>query len=307
MHTKSAIISALGYFDLFNYPLTQREIWLFLQHPAPYRQFGEALSGLVQRAVVNKFGEFYSLRHEPGDFASRSEGNKKAVILLRKARKVAKLVSLFPFVRGVGVSGSLSKNFANDSSDIDLFIITAPNRLWLARTILHGFKKLTFIFNRQHLYCMNYFVDQQQLEIEEKNIYTATEVATLIPMQGETAFKEFFAANAWTKSFLPHHFLRVSSAANRKVQPVPWLVEKALGGRQGNRLDDYLMEMTNRRWREKTLNNQKNSRGVTMSMIARKHLAKPDPAFFQEGLLKQYAEKIEQLAKQFEADYAIVK
>jgi hypothetical protein len=69
------------------------------------------------------------------------------------------------------------------------FITTAKNRLWIARTLMHGLKKLTFLFNKQHYFCMNYYVDEvQQLQIREKNIYTAIEVATLMPSTGRYYF-----------------------------------------------------------------------------------------------------------------------
>lgn len=307
MYTKSNILSTLAYFDLFNYPLTQREIWLFLQNTCNTKEFNESLSDLTHRAVVSKFGEFYSLQNEPSISTARIEGNKKAVELIKIAKKVSKLLAKFPFVRSIGISGSLSKNFADNESDIDLFIITAENKLWITRTFMHCFKKITFLFNKQHFFCMNYYVDEKELEIEEKNIYTATELVTLIPMQGESAFKNFYTANSWSKSFLPNHFLRISSSEHIKFFLPKYIIEKMLNNRFGNWLDDHLMKITAARWQKKTAENKKNSRGVTMSMIAKKHLAKPDPVFFQSNLLKRYSEKISKVVTQFETDFAEVK
>ena len=52
-----------------------------------------------------------------------------AATLLARAEKIAKLFYKFPYVRAVGVSGSVSKNFADENADIDYFIITKANRL----------------------------------------------------------------------------------------------------------------------------------------------------------------------------------
>jgi len=307
MYTKSNILSTLAYFDLFHYPLTQREIWLFLQHTCTTTEFNEALADLRHRELVNKFGDVYSLRNEPYVSTCRMEGNKKAAALIKTAKRVSILLAKFPFVRAVGISGSLSKNFADDESDIDLFIITAENKLWITRTFMHCFKKLTFLFNRQHLFCMNYYVDEKELEIEEKNIYTATELVTLIPMQGETAFKAFYAANSWSQSFLPNHFLRVSSSECIPSFLPKYIIEKMFNNRFGNWLDDQLMKITAERWQKKTAKNKKNNKGVTMSMIAKKHMAKPDPVFFQDNLLHRYAERASRVIRQSEGDYAQVK
>jgi hypothetical protein len=59
---------------------------------------------------------------------------------------------------------------------------------------------------------MNYFVDEAQLTIEEKNIYTATEVATLLPLTGAKTFNQFYTANRWVKEFLPNYLMKISAS-----------------------------------------------------------------------------------------------
>jgi predicted nucleotidyltransferase len=303
MRMKTGILATLTYFDLFNYPLTKREIWLFLNLECDSTEFNNSLSELTARAVIYQFGELYSLQNDPSIVSLRYDGNSRAQLLMMSAKKVCRLLSKFPFVRGVAVSGSLSKNVASQSSDIDLFIITTENRLWLARTFMHIFKKVTFLFNRQHFFCMNYYVDEKALEIEEKNIYTATEVVTLIPLQGELSFRSFYLANLWSKSFLPNYLLRASTAEKINFFTPKYIIEKILDNRMGNWLDGLLMKMTAGRWYKKTAENKKNDRGITMSMSATKHTAKPNPVFFQHVLLTRYTEKVRQLTKQIEPSY----
>ncbi|RYD92485.1 MAG: nucleotidyltransferase domain-containing protein, partial [Sphingobacteriales bacterium] len=189
MNIRQDIIAALAYFDLFDYPLTQAEIVQFApgRHAAP--AVALELRALLAEKLAYHFDGFLLLRNEPALVQRRRNGNAQARVLLQKAVRVARILAAFPFVRGVAVSGSLSKNYADEASDIDLFIITAPNRLWLARTLLHGLKKISFLAGRERYFCMNYFIDAAGLEIREKNIYTATEVATLIPLQGIAAFQ----------------------------------------------------------------------------------------------------------------------
>jgi hypothetical protein len=194
-------------------------------------------------------------------------------------------------VRGIAISGSLSKNYADDHSDVDLFIITAKNRLWLARTLMHSLKKLSFLFNRQHLFCMNYYIDEAQLEIEEKNIYTATEIATLLPLRGIAAFREFYQKNAWTRGYLPNHLMRVSYVKEMQRPVLKRSVEFLLDNAFGSMLDNFFMKLTDRRWRKKRVKNKLNSRGLVMSMDAAKHCAKPDPGVFQERLVAIYEKK----------------
>ncbi|WP_182921335.1 nucleotidyltransferase domain-containing protein [Pedobacter planticolens] len=222
----------------------------------------------------------------------RNKGNQKALELLEKAKAVGQLLIKFPYVRGIGISGSLSKNFADENSDIDLFIITKKNRLWIARTLMHLFKKLTFLVNKQHYYCMNYYIDEEQLEIVEKNIYTAIEVVTLIPLQGDGAFASFYSANAWTKDYLPNKVMRISSAKPSKRHILKSCVEFLCNNAVGSWIEKRLMKITAKRWNKKTQLRKLNSRGTIMGMAADQHFAKPDPKNFQIKLIEKYQSKL---------------
>ncbi|RYY83118.1 MAG: nucleotidyltransferase domain-containing protein [Chitinophagaceae bacterium] len=295
MNLRQDIIAALAYFDLFDYPLTQTEIVQFVPAAHAASAVAMELRTLLSEKLVYHYDGLFLLRNEPALVSRRRSGNQRARLLLQKADKVARLLAAFPFVRGVAVSGSLSKNYADESSDIDLFIITAPNRLWIARTILHGLKKLSFLVGREQYFCMNYFIDEAGLEIREKNIYTATEVATLLPLQGIAAFDAFFRANNWSHEFLPNHLLRVSYVQDRKLGWMKRSLEWCLTHGAGNFFDSLLMRITARRWKRKTDAGRRNNRGIVLSMEAGKHFAKPDPRRFQAQLLARYDNHICQL------------
>jgi predicted nucleotidyltransferase len=289
---RNDILSTLAYFDIFTYPLKEKEIWMFLSNCYSHNEFSNALQSLTDNCMIFKQGELYTLQNDYAISNRRKAGNEKAQQLMTTARKVAQWISAFPFVRGVAISGSLSKNFADEESDIDLFIITAPNRLWLARTLLHCLKKLSFLVNKQRFLCMNYFISENQPEIAEKNIFTATEIATLIPLEGNEAFDIFYAANSWTKNFLPNKYLRVSSAGKISKPWIKMIFEKLLDNRIGNSMDDLLMNITARRWEQKTRSGKLNAKGNIMQMAASKHCAKPEARNFQYRLLEKYERKV---------------
>ena len=162
----------ITYFDLFDYPVSVEEIYLFLDRTIDGDELKICLSKLAAEGHIYKFNEFYSLKNDPELLKKRIKENANAQYLLLTAHRISKFLFRFPYIKGVGISGSLSKNVANELSDIDYFIITKSNRLWIARTIMHLFKKITFLTGRQHWYCMNYYVDEDGMQIEEKNIFT---------------------------------------------------------------------------------------------------------------------------------------
>lgn len=250
---------------------------------------------------IYKMDEFYSLREDYSLVQRRREGNMRAKNMLKTAEKIAGFLSTFPFVKGVAVSGSLSKNFADENSDIDFFIITERNKLWLARTFMHCFKKIAILFKKEDLFCMNYYIDEEMLQIKEKNIYTAIEIATLLPLRGIEIFKEFFKQNDWSKSYLPNHSLRVSYVEETRNPFFKKTVEFIFRNSFGNLVDLLLMNISVLLWKKKTRMGKLNKRGIVLSMDASKHYAKPNPMAFQKKFMTLYEKKIFNLFYRYES------
>lgn len=295
--TAQNILKTLGYFDLFEYPLTEKEIYLFNQADVTDVAIHTELELMLQEKIVFKVGEFYSLHNSYQLCERRRRGNKLAAEHLKTAGKVAKFLSRFPYVKAIAVSGSLSKNFATDKTDIDFFIITTANRLWIARTCMHLYKKLTFLWGRQNWFCMNYYVDEAAMEIPEKNIFTAVEIVTLLPMHGKDCLHEFMQRNRWTDSYFPLKHFNNSDSRDLKKGFFGRLVEKVFSGRVGDIADTKLMQVTARRWQRKVKRQELNSRGGLLGMSIDRHFSKPDPKNFQDKTVRMYQEKIQQLLK----------
>ena len=294
------ILATFTYFNLFEYPLLKNEVFNYLAHCDDYHEFELALNNLVNDGWVFKIGNFYSIQDDCTVAVKRREGNRKAIPMLKKAKRIAKIISSFPFVKGVALSGSLSKYYADKDSDIDFFIITVANRLWIARSFLHALKKISFLFNMQQLFCMNYFIDEAELVILEKNIYTAIEVATIIPLDETEIFLRFFKANRWIDTFIPNK--RICLPPNRKTKKsrLVHLIEKLFDNKHGNTFDDYLMKLTSKRWDLKSSLNKKNIKGLLLSLHTGKHFSKPGPDIFQKKLLDRYEICLAEVFKKYE-------
>jgi len=282
---------------MFDYPLLAPEIRSFLERSATQAETEQALRQLVSSGRLFQLAEFYSLRNDPSLATRRRAGNQRAAQLLGTGHRIGRRLSRFPFVRGVGISGSLSKNYADESADIDFFIITSSNRLWIARTLLHGLKKLSFLAGRQHWYCMNYFIDEAALEMPEKNIFIAAEAVTLQPVAGLDALSKFRTANEWAFRFFPNYSQPDSPYFSHKVTGA-WfqrLAEKLFAHRAGSMLDNYLMRLTAKRWMKKERTQKKNIKGDVLSLRAGKHFARPNPDHFQKKILDRYTASIASL------------
>ena len=226
----------------------------------------------------------------------RTKGNQMAQQSLALAKRQARLISKFPFVRAVMASGSLSKDYMDEHSDLDFFVITKPNRLWIARMLLMLYKKI-FLSNSHKYFCTNYFIDENHLEIEEKNIFTATELVTLLPLYGKEYYTQLIAANGWLKNSLPNH-------TSRSIEGVPahqpsWVkqhLEKVINLLGADRFETICMNSFSSRW--KKLYQQSYSKAdFEISFKTKEYVSKGHPKNHQRKVLDLYQQKLDEFGK----------
>jgi predicted nucleotidyltransferase len=287
----AAVGSVLEYFGLFRHPLRADEIRAFLPiGEVPAEALDAALRDLVERGVIFRFDFFFQIKNDPAWVTQRTDSNQRADALLPTARRISRFIGGFPFVRAVMVSGSLSKHCMRPDSDIDFFVVTTPGRLWLARTLLVLFKKI-FLFNSHKYFCVNYFVDTEHLQIEDQNLFTATEVVTLLPMQSSAWYDRFVQANHWAWArFYPNLPPRTADVSDAEVSRSVFksALEWLLGGRLGAWLDVAAMRGTVAFWRKKF----KHFDAATFdsALRSRRYVSKHHPLWFQKKVLDAHAE-----------------
>lgn len=280
-------LRTLLYYDLFRYPLTAAEILYHNRHTdRSISELKESLDQLCDDELIYRFEEFYSLQDDPKLAARRKKGNSMAAGMMKTAARKSKLISRFPYVRAVCISGSLSKNYFDESTDIDFFIITEPGRLWICRSLLILYKKI-FLLNSKKYFCVNYFIDSENLEIPDKNIFTATEIITLIPFYNEALYRQFFLRNNWVSSIFPNSIPLKNSADDRAANN--WLkriVEKLFNTSMGEWLDRYFYRITVNQWRKKFPDFS--DAEFEVNMRSRKDVSKHHPQGFQFRVLQAY-------------------
>ncbi len=286
------LLKPLLYFSLFRYPLTEEEIFAFSEIKDKPKVKKE-LQALVDDKVVYKIADFYLCENNPQLVERRITGNKRANKIFTKAQKVSKFIARFPYVEGVGISGSLSKGFYDDDGDIDFFIITAPKRLWIARTFLILYKKI-FLLNSRKYFCVNYFIASNSLEIEEKNRFTATELVTLIPMFGNGSFHEFYKQNTWAFSFMPNFSSSqpLQNLSEVKKPLITRLAEKVLNTKIGDYIDTLFLRLTYKRWKQKF--NKMDERQFNVALKSTQNVSKHHPLNFQKQVINRLNKKYEE-------------
>ncbi len=288
----SDAVKALLYFDIFNYPLKLDEIRQSSQlNGTSDEALVNELKALEEQGCLYRFGAYYAMQNDAALVQKRELGNVRADQLMRKAYKMSRFIARFPYVRGVLLSGSISKGYIDDDGDIDYFIITEPGRLWLARTCLIAFKKI-FLFNSRKYFCVNYFVDTNHLDIEEKNLFTAMELVTLMPTYGKDYYEQFYHCNQWAKAYYPNFPMRDANDVQvHKAGIIKRFQEWMLNNKLGNALDRYFMKVTVNHWKRKFESFDASQFDVAMK--SRRYVSKHHPQNFQKKVIDRYQEKID--------------
>jgi hypothetical protein len=288
-------LNPILYFSIFNYPLTKEEIYLYSKLE-DYSSLETDLETLINLKAIEKTEGFHLYNARNGAVSKRQSGNKKAQEMLPKALKRARFISKFPYIESVSISGALSKGYYDDDGDFDFFLITKPNRLWVSRTLLILYKKL-FLGNSKKYFCVNYFISSDTLEISEQNLFTATELLTLIPASGKSVFNEFLATNLWATEHLPN--LKVDTSTIKEVKPfyISKITERIFNTKIGTWTDNSFRKLTVKRWTSKFSYLEKKE--FEIALKSTKTVSKHHPQNFQKKVIDAFNLKRETFEKKY--------
>jgi hypothetical protein len=201
---EQAIVNTVSYVDAFDYPLTPAEIHRYLVGlPLPASDVIEYLnSGALVPRRLSRRGEYYMLPGREIVSDVRRERHAVAKRLWPEAVRYGLLMARMPFVRMVAVTGSLAVNNVGDEEDVDYFIVTADDHLWVCRAFVILIVRAAA--RRGLELCPNYFLAESALHLTEQNLYTAHEVTQMAPLFGLPIYNRLRRANSWLYRFLPN-------------------------------------------------------------------------------------------------------
>lgn len=205
------IIKTCSYGHIFSYPLTLLQIhkYIISKHTHSLDEIKKALH-LID-VIEHKRG-YYFIQGNNEFVKERKKREREGKKKLVKARKVAKILSYIPFIKLIGISGSLAMNNASRDDDIDLFIITQKNTLWISRICITVILLLLKAKRKRgekvvkDKICVNMIMELDNLCLAEKNIYTAHEIAQVkILINKNQTFERFIHCNVWIKKYIPNY------------------------------------------------------------------------------------------------------
>ena len=216
-----AVLRSVTYAAMFEYPLSLEQLQTCLigvradvaTLAAWWRN-----SELLQATIDHQHGLYFpagraDLLH------TRARREALSCDLLARDRRILSVVAAMPFVRMVALSGSLAHLNAEGSADLDLFVITAPHRVWSVTLSLLVIARL---FGWRRRMCLNYVISEDALRVEPPDLFSANQIIHLRPILGHDVFARFVEANPFVREIYPNFALEPEppkpQAPRRKAQ-----------------------------------------------------------------------------------------
>ncbi len=146
-----------------------------------------------------KFINHFNIKENP------SETDKE---LFSKAYKYIPYIKWIPWVKFIWVWNSTSMFASNKESDIDLFIITSQNRMWLVRILVTIIFQVLWVRKTDKFhakrFCLSFFTTTAWMDFKnfaiENDIYLYFRIIYLKPiLDFDNTFQNFISSQTWAE------------------------------------------------------------------------------------------------------------
>ncbi len=205
-----ALLHTLVYSDVFNYPLNFEELHTYLYK---YKIDSKNLKTYLQHVgFIKKVANYYVLLSREYIINTRIKRREETKRKMGIARQVVKVLHFVPTISLIGVSGSVAAGNADKNSDIDLFIITSKDSLWVTRIIvtlvlmIMRKKRAPLVTFSPDSICTNMWMSEDALTLPNRSVFHAREVVQLkVLFERNRAMSKFLNANKWVFSYFPNY------------------------------------------------------------------------------------------------------
>jgi hypothetical protein len=211
MILKQAIVRTVAYFDMFDFSMTDFEIWQLLGEKCNFIEVKNILREISQIETKNGF---YFLKSRESIIRIRLDRYNFTDRKFKRALRVANIYSFLPWVKMVSVSNIIGAHNLKDESDIDIFIIAEKGKIWLTRFFCAGIAKILGLRpsadNSRDKICLNFYISEEEMDLnkfmlDEKDVYFIYWLANLITIYDKDGtYKKFIQANGWLRNYLPN-------------------------------------------------------------------------------------------------------
>ncbi|HHP7242503.1 MAG TPA: hypothetical protein ACFCUD_12565 [Cyclobacteriaceae bacterium] len=228
------IVVHVCYRDIFNAPVLKSDLARWVGEDENSNEFLDCINALVEEQLIEFTDGYLTVNGKSNIIGLQHKKYGLTKKLIDSGKRTLMLLGKCGFVKFIGVSGSvaasnptLNTHFSGVGHvDLDLFMITSRNSLWIFLLIERLYTNLLKTFTSKKFYCFNYVTDESFLEIYNKNFFTATELINLKLILDKKVFDSFIQKNLWYKAYYSECFNESQTTRNsttNTIQKLMWL------------------------------------------------------------------------------------
>ncbi|MFA6296501.1 MAG: hypothetical protein WC663_04045 [Patescibacteria group bacterium] len=274
-----AVLSAISYYDIFEYPLTSWEIFKWgydrkqetenRKQKIKLSEINNILSNSekIKNILCHKNG-FYFLNGREEIVEIRRQRYLLAQKRWKKLQRITTILQVVPFIKMIAGCNNLLINNIKPESDIDVFVVVKSGRMWMTRFLLTSLVSLLGQWRHKDRIsgkiCLSFFVTDDNLNLEKiakkpYDIYLNNWVLLAAPLLDRNIYSKFMQENGWAKNSMPNALEYLPVGYERKIKKILFLdlirniCEKILGGKIGNELEKIFRKIQIKKMRGKGL------------------------------------------------------
>ena len=198
MLSKSIILKTIRLANFFDSSFTVRQVHKYLPASMSETEYNYSLMQLENENEILIEDDFV---FENSNQTNCHVKRKWSQSIFQKNKKYISLFSYIPWIKFIGLTGANAFESCKKSDDVDMFIVTQKNRLWLTYLLIVILSKL---MGKRNVLCVNYLVDTENLEIKHKSYYNAVQLLQMKSIFNPDFQDQLIHANKWIFDFIPN-------------------------------------------------------------------------------------------------------
>jgi hypothetical protein len=206
-----AIINTLKYRSVFKASMSRFQLGTYLisDREIPADIFESRIKGLLKSKKIKQYkGSYHLVRKKPLSWSLRAKYSQNHI---QKTNIGLELLKSIKWIKLMAITGSVAAYNSKKNDDVDLFIISEKNRIWLTRffvvLILKALGKYRTDKSYNNKLCPNIYMDETRVRWseEKRNIYVAHDIIMMQPViNKDDMYFRFLNANRWVFEYFPH-------------------------------------------------------------------------------------------------------
>lgn len=319
MNYRQNILATLAYYDVFNFPLKEEEVFRFLVNlghssvaegpRAPdFNETKTELGKLRSEGIISFSDGFYYLFERDYLVPLRLKKERVAKKKWKKVFCAARWLKFLPYVRAIFASGSLATSNTDELGDLDILIIVKHGRIWLSRLLVSGLLSLIGMRRKYNQkiapdkICLNHYITDKSPLIPYKSIYTAQSYINLRPVfiSDPRIIAEFYKANSWLGEYVLNFEAEELTAEKINMAMGHNFLTKAKSKAGelilNTKFGDWLENMA-RRWQIKRIEKHKKQDPPGGRVVYNDNCLEFHPGSAEEEIIRNYEDRIKKLLR----------